>query len=99
MSDTLRNPSEREVQSLIKKDYIPKAEIIKDNEVKTSTSELDDARNTSDIPMKPADDFEPEPLKFKLASGKSVVNSKYLTDNNEIFVRKLSLKEEGFFYS
>lgn len=97
MSDTLRNPSEREVQSLIKKDYIPKAEIIKDNEVRTSASESEDVRNTSDIPMKPSDDFEPEPLKFKLASGKSVVNSKYLTDNNEIFVRKLSLKEEGFF--
>ena len=97
MSDTLRNPSEQEIQALIKKDYIPKAEIIKDNEINKKEKEKETPSFNSNIPMKPFDDFEPEPLKFKLPSGRSVVNQKYLTEDNEIFVRKLSLKEEGFF--
>ncbi len=94
---TLRNPSQQEIEALLNKNNIPKAQIIKDSEISKPIEYKSGVENTSSIPMKPQDDFEPDPLPFKLPSGKKVIHSKYLTENNEIFVRKLSLKEEGFF--
>jgi len=38
--------------------------------------------------------FEPMPIKFKLPSGKKEIDEKFLTENNEIFVRRFSSKEE-----
>lgn len=48
--------------------------------------------------LKPKTDyFEPDPIPFKLPSGKHVVDSQFLTENNEIFIRRLSAPEERLF--
>lgn len=92
---TLRNPSAEEIERLKKNDSIPKAVIMKKEDLENSNKTNSFSNNNSQIPMKKSEEFEPEPELFKLPSSNKVINDKYLTENKEIFVRKLSLKEEG----
>lgn len=95
----LRNPTQEEINSLLKKEHIPSAEIIKTSSIKIEQEESKGESNNffENVPLKAFDEFEPEPEKFRLPSGSKVINQNLLTKNNEIFVRKLSLKEEGIF--
>lgn len=47
--------------------------------------------------VKPIDAYEPRPVKFRLPSGRTTVKAKYLTDNNEILVRRITTVEESMF--
>lgn len=54
--------------------------------------------NKYKVPMKSKRSyFEPEPVKFKLPSGSKFVDKSLLTENNEIYVRRLTSVEEGMF--
>ena len=46
---------------------------------------------------KPIDDYEPDPVLFRLPSGTTTVSKKYLTNKNEILVRRLTTIEESMF--
>lgn len=46
---------------------------------------------------KEINEFEPQPVYFRLPSGRTTVRKKYLTDKNEILVRRFTTIEESMF--
>jgi len=86
--ETIRNPSQKELDALAD-GGIKKVQAI-------PVSELDLEKVDEDT-LKPIDNYEPNPVAFKLPSGKTTVRRKYLTDKNEVFIRRMGTSEEAMF--
>lgn len=84
----IRNPSQKELDEL------------SGSNVKSvqafSAGELDMDKVDEDS-LKPIDSYEPNPVAFKLPSGRTTVKRKYLTDENEVFIRRMGTSEEAMF--
>lgn len=99
----IKNPSPEELDELRAKSetaaYRKTASQEQASEAGISVGEYQsDYLNTYEDLLKPKTDyFEPDPIPFRLPSGSFVVDKKYLTDKNEIFIRRLSAPEEKFF--
>jgi hypothetical protein len=87
---TVRNPSKEEMEKLSQSQQ----GILQVQGVPVSS--VTDEEIDSDI-TKTIDEFEPAPVKFRLPSGSTTVKKKYLTDNNEILVRRFTSIEESMF--
>ena len=85
---TVRNPSKEELEKLSQNQFLT----VQGVPVSAVTEEEID----SDI-TKPINEFEPQPVRFKLPSGRTTVKPKYLTDNNEFLVRRFTSIEESMF--
>lgn len=86
---TIRNPTVEELEAVSRR---------KQNVGVVSAKPRSEHHNTDEDLVKPQDDFEPDPILFELPSGQTTVHKKYLSENNEILVRRITTKEEGMFH-
>lgn len=85
----IRNPTVEEIESLSRK----KLNI----GVVAAKPKIEHVNHDEDL-VKPQDDFEPDPVLFELPSGQTTISKKFLSDNNEILVRRFTTKEEAMFH-
>ena len=84
----LRNPTQEDFNKELEKTITNGVEITEEEKIQHQSI------------LKPKTSiFEPDPVKFKLPSGNSVVKKEFLTENNEIFVRRFTVNEESIFQS
>lgn len=102
----VRNPTPEELAA--QKNQVAKAQYVQNptptvnsiaNNIKVSNNvnqqiTLEHLKEKYGVPMKFIDDFEPDPVPFKLPSTNKVVQTG-LTANGEIFVRRFSTEEES----
>jgi len=56
------------------------------------------SENQDEDLVKPQDDFEPDPVLFEVPSGRTTIPKKFLSDDNEILIRRITTKEEAMFH-
>jgi len=86
---TIRNPTIEELEAVSRR---------KQNVGVVSAKPRTEHHNSDDDLVKPQEDFEPDPVLFELPSRDTTVDKKYLSENNEILVRRITTKEEGMFH-
>ena len=85
----IRNPTIEEIESMSRK-----KQNIGVVTAKPKVDREDDKENL----VKPQDDFEPDPVLFELPSGNTTIDPKYLSDKNEVLVRRFTTQEEAMFH-
>lgn len=85
----IRNPTIEEIESLTRK----KANV----GVVQAKPKQPEGEAGSEL-VKPQDDFEPDPVLFELPSRGTTIPHKYLSENNEVLVRRFTTQEEAMFH-
>lgn len=102
----IRNISPEEFERMAKGDGNKVTAKKKQVENKSSVIDADFSEDTDDKKdkyklyqhlLKGFEEFEPKPYPFKLVSGNKIIPAEKLTENNEIFVRRMSYTEKNEF--
>jgi len=85
------------IRNVDMRDYIAQ----KKSEMVQAYSEDNNALNNNEIPvMKPKTSrFEPDPLLFRLPSGGVTIPKRYLTNNDCVYLRRITTKEEDMIFN
>lgn len=86
----IRNPTVEELDSIKKK----KVDV---GMVVATPHQHEDAVSGEKL-VRAQEAFEPDPYLFKLPSGRTTIDKKYLNENNQILIRRMATKEEAMFH-